>query len=83
MKPLKIGVVEEDMAIASRVLDTLEELGYGHGTPAASYTGAIEMLEREKLDLLLLGIPLTGIQDGMDVISPNKRCLSGCTEAIP
>lgn len=67
MKPLKIGVVEQDTAISRTVLDELEELGYVYCRPANSYTEAIEMLDREKPDLLLLGIPLTGNQDGMDV----------------
>ncbi len=67
MRPLRIGVVEEDEAIARTVLVTLEELGYAYCTPAVTYEGAIEMLDREKPDLLLLGIPLTGKKDGIDI----------------
>ncbi len=65
MRPLKIGIVEEDMAIARVVINTLVGLGYAYCTPAHSYAGAIEMLYREKPDLLLLGTLLNGKQNGI------------------
>jgi len=75
MKPLKIGIVEEDMAIARAVLEAIEELGYVHCTPADNYTEAIEMLCREKTDLLLLGTPLTGKQDRIYIaLKDGKIC---------
>lgn len=67
MKPLRIGVVEENEAISRTVLATLKELGYISCTPAVTYEDAIEILDHEKPDLLLLGIPLTGEKNGLDL----------------
>lgn len=67
MKDLKIGVVEDELVIARTILSTLDELGYGHCGPAISYTEALEMLEHDKPDLLLLDIQLAGRKDGFDV----------------
>jgi len=67
MSALKIGIVEDELVIARTILNTLNELGYSHCGPAISYTEAIEMLERDKPDLLLLDIQLSGKKDGIDV----------------
>jgi len=67
MSVLKIGVVEDELVIARTIIGTLHDLGYEHCGPAINYTEAIEMLEREKPDLLLLDIQLSGKKDGFDV----------------
>ena len=67
MSVLKIGVVEDELIIARTILNTLDELGYAHCGPAINYTEAMEMLEKNKPDLLLLDIQLSGKKDGMDV----------------
>lgn len=67
MSILKIGIVEDEMVIARTILNTLNELGYQHCGPAINYTEAMEMLERDKPDLLLLDIQLSGKKDGIDV----------------
>ena len=67
MSVLKIGIVEDELVIGRTILITLNELGYGHCGPAISYTEAIEMLEQERPDLLLLDIQLSGKKDGIDV----------------
>ena len=67
MSVLKIGIVEDELVIGRTILNTLNELGYGHCGPAISYTEAIEMLEQERPDLLLLDIQLSGKKDGIDV----------------
>jgi DNA-binding LytR/AlgR family response regulator len=67
MSILKIGVVEDELVIGRTILNTLNELGYGHCGPAISYTEAMEMLEQERPDLLLLDIQLSGKKDGIDV----------------
>jgi len=67
MSVLKIGVVEDELVIARTILNTLDELGYSHCGPAINYTEAIEMLDRDKPDLLLLDIQLSGKKDGIDV----------------
>lgn len=64
---LKIGVVEDELVIARTILSTLDELGYSHCGPAINYTEAIEIIESEKPDLVLLDIQLAGRKDGFDV----------------
>src|ERR1700712_5754080 len=67
MTVLKIGIVEDELVIARTISGTLDELGYSHCGPAINYTEAIEMLELNKPDLLLLDIQLSGKKDGIDV----------------
>src|SRR3982751_2181191 len=67
MPVLKIGIVEDELVIARTILNTLDELGYLHCGPAINYTEAMEMLEENKPDLLLLDIQLAGKKDGIDV----------------
>ncbi|PSL34105.1 LytR/AlgR family response regulator transcription factor [Dyadobacter jiangsuensis] len=67
MAELKIGIVEDELVIARTIAGTLEELGYTHCGPAISYTEALEMLDADKPDLLLLDIQLAGRKDGFDV----------------
>ncbi|GGM95756.1 hypothetical protein GCM10010967_31540 [Dyadobacter beijingensis] len=67
MADLKIGVVEDELVIARTILSTLDELGYQHCGPAINYTEAMQMLEKDKPDLLLLDIQLAGRKDGFDV----------------
>lgn len=67
MAELKIGIVEDELVIARTILSTLEELGYSHCGPAINYTEALEMLDTDKPDLLLLDIQLAGRKDGFDV----------------
>jgi response regulator of citrate/malate metabolism len=56
----KIGIVEDEFVIARTIVNTLDELGYTHCGPAINYTEAMEMLEENKPDLLLLDIQLSG-----------------------
>ncbi|MBN9382279.1 MAG: response regulator [Chitinophagaceae bacterium] len=67
MSVLKIGVVEDELIIARTILSTLDELGYAHCGPAINYTEAMEMLDKNKPDLLLLDIQLSGKKDGIDI----------------
>lgn len=67
MSILKIGIVEDELVIGRTILNTLNELGYSHCGPAISYTEAMEMLEQDRPDLLLLDIQLSGKKDGIDV----------------
>lgn len=67
MSVLKIGVVEDELIIARTILSTLEELGYSHCGPAINYTEAMDMIDKNKPDLLLLDIQLSGKKDGIDV----------------
>jgi DNA-binding LytR/AlgR family response regulator len=72
MATIKIGIVEDEMVIARTIENTLEELGYGFCGPACTYGEAMEMLEEEKPDLVLLDINLAGKKDGIDVAEKIK-----------
>ncbi len=67
MKPVKVGIVEDEMLIADGIARALTELGYEATEPATSYTEALEMIESEKPDILLLDIMLSGYNDGIDL----------------
>jgi DNA-binding LytR/AlgR family response regulator len=64
---LKIGVVENEMVIADTICLTLKKLGYLACTPAPNYSKALNMINEEKPDLMLLDINLGGLKDGIDV----------------
>ena len=67
MSTLKIGIVEDEVIIADHIADILVKLGYEVAEPSASYAEAIEMIEVEMPDLLLLDIQLKGKRDGVDL----------------
>ncbi len=67
MKRILVGVVEDEMIIASSIITTLESLGYNTVGPALNYTQGVEMLQNEKPDILLLDIILAGKKDGIDL----------------
>lgn len=64
---IKVGVVEDEVIIADRLCEILEDLGYDVASPAASYDEAISMIKNESPDLLLLDIQLKGKKDGIDL----------------
>ena len=67
MRPVKVGIVEDEMLIAISISKALLELGYEPTEPAINYTEALEMIERDKPDILLLDIVLSGSSDGIDL----------------
>jgi two-component system, LytTR family, response regulator LytT len=67
MSKLKIGIVEDEMIIASNISNTLEAIGYEVATIASTYMEALEMLDKEKPDLVLLDINIKGKKDGIDI----------------
>lgn len=70
---LKIGIVEDDMIIADALSEMLIAIGYDVSEPAGRYSEAIDMIEKEKPDLLLLDINLIGKLDGIDVAHTVKK----------
>lgn len=74
MKPLKIGIVEDDLLIAESIAVTLQQIGYLATIPVQTYAGALQMIETESPDLLLVDIILKGDKDGIDLAETvNKR----------
>ncbi len=73
MSKLKIGIVEDEVIIADHIAGILLKLGYEVAEPAGSYGEAVQMIEEEKPDLLLLDIQLKGKKDGIDLASKIKE----------
>lgn len=67
MSKKRILVVEDEIIIADNICYTLEELGYEALEPAINYTEAIEIIEKEKPDLAILDIQLSGGKTGIDL----------------
>lgn len=67
MEKVKILVVEDEVIIADNICDTLEELGYETLEPAINYTEAVEIIEKEKPDIAILDIQLSGKKTGIDL----------------
>lgn len=67
MTKVKIAVVEDEIIIADNICHTLESLGYEVLEPAINYTEALETIENQKPDLVILDIQLSGKKDGIDL----------------
>lgn len=67
MNNVTIGVVENEMVIADTICLILRKLGYEVLPPAPNYNKALQLIEQNKPDLLLLDINLGGPKDGIDV----------------
>lgn len=64
---LKICVVEDNIIVADLLCSMLNNCGYAVTEPALSYHMALQIIESEKPDLLLLDIDLAGEKDGIDL----------------
>lgn len=67
MSKVKILVVEDEIVIADNICFMLEELGYFVYEPVINYTEAVQFLQNENPDLLILDIQLAGSKDGIDL----------------
>lgn len=67
MSKKNILIVEDEMLIASQIEMFLEHNGYNCIGIAVDYTGAIELLESNPVDLILLDIKISGSKDGIDI----------------
>ncbi len=76
MSKIKVAIVEDEVIIARNITDTLIELGYEVAGPAINYTTALEMIEKEKPDLLLLDIQLSGRKDGIELAQTINKTMS-------
>lgn len=73
MSNIKVGIVEDELLIADEIADALHQLGYETTEAAISYTEALAMVERERPDILLLDIQLSGSKDGVDLAQRIKE----------
>lgn len=67
MSKLKIGIVEDEMIIAENLAIILQSIGYDVASIACTYAEAIEVLDNEKPDLILLDIYIKGQKNGIDI----------------
>ena len=67
MTKKNILIVEDEVLIASQIEMFLELNGYNCVGIAVDYTGAIELLESNPVDLILLDIKINGSKDGIDI----------------
>jgi DNA-binding LytR/AlgR family response regulator len=71
---LKILLVEDELIIAEDMTNMLERIGYEIIGSAMDFDEAIEILETEKPDLILLDVNLGGKKDGIHLAEEiNKR----------
>lgn len=64
---IKVGIVEDELIIARSISKALDEIGYFYTPSCISFTEALQMIEAEKPDILLLDIQLSGKKDGVDI----------------
>lgn len=62
-----IGIVEDELIIAETLRESLMDLGYEVTESAISYSEALDMIDNEKPDLVLLDIMLSGHRDGIEL----------------
>jgi len=67
MSKIKVLVVENEIIIADNICDTINDLGFIALEPAMNYTEAISLIEKEKPDIAILDIQLSGKKTGIDL----------------
>jgi DNA-binding LytR/AlgR family response regulator len=70
---VNIVLVEDELIIAEDMTNILENIGYNVIGVAIDFDEAIEILEREKPDLILLDINLSGKRDGIELAEEINR----------
>ena len=99
MERIKVGIVEDEMIIADTICLALQNLNYDYCKPANSFTKAIQMIESEKPDIVLLDINLNAKLDGIDLghhinanyaipiiyltANSDKATIERCKETLP
>ena len=64
---IKIGIVEDELLIAEKIKRTLLEIGYDVCEPVSTYEEALDMIESEAPDLVLLDVNLQNKKDGINI----------------
>jgi two-component system response regulator LytT len=70
---IKIGIVEKEAIIAEAIALTLDNLGYSVVGMATAYADAIDMVQEQQPDLVLLDVKLGGKKDGIDLAAEIKN----------
>lgn len=64
---IRIAIVEDELIIAHNIARLINELGYEALEAVVNFTSAVEQIEKEKPDLILIDIRLAGSKDGIDL----------------
>ena len=99
MERIKVGIVEDEMIIADTICLALQNLNYDYCKPANSFAKAIQMIENEKPNIVLLDINLNAKLDGIDLghhinanyalpiiyltANSDKATIERCKETLP
>jgi DNA-binding NarL/FixJ family response regulator len=67
MEKIKVGIVEDEMIISDTICLALKKLDYTPCAPAYSFETAVQMIEKEKPNIVLLDINLNEALDGIDL----------------
>jgi len=67
MELIKVLVVEDEVIIANTIVDTITDFGYEALEPAITFSEAIETIEKEKPDIGIFDIQLSGKKTGIDL----------------
>lgn len=67
MSNIKIGIVEDEGVTTELIVRSLTKLKYQIAEPASNYTEAVQMLQTERPDLVLLDINFNEEKDGIDL----------------
>ena len=70
---LRILIIEDELIISRDMTAMLTKMGYDVIGDAMDFDEAIEILERETPDLILLDVNLNGKRDGIDVAAEINR----------
>lgn len=73
MATISILVVEDELIIAEDIKNQLIKLGYSVTAMAKSYNSAIDALNKELPDLVLVDIKLKGVKDGIHLAQTIKE----------
>lgn len=67
MTRAKVLIVEDEQLVALSIQAKLKRIGYEPCGITSDYQSTIQVIEREKPDLILMDIELNGILDGIDI----------------
>ncbi len=73
MTPLKIGIVEDDLIVGKSIFALLKKIGYQPIPAVRNYTAALQMIQSDLPELLLLDIGLDGNEDGIELAEVINR----------
>ena len=67
MKNIKILIVEDEPLIADDLAFTLKDIGYGIAGICMGGKEAIDLIDKEEVDLILMDINIEGEMDGISL----------------